>query len=124
MTDTNRETALAFLMLASNGKAREAFEQYASPVLRHHNPYFDASAQMLADAMDENARENPDKSLDVKHVLADGELVAVHSYVRMKPGDLGIAVVHLFRFEKGRIIELWDIGQMVPEESPNTNGMF
>ena len=44
--------------------------------------------------------------------------------VRMKPEDAGIAVVHIFRFERGRIAELWDIGQPVPKESPNANGMF
>lgn len=55
---------------------------------------------------------------------AEGELVAVHSHVRQKPGDLGAAVVHIFRFEKGRIVELWDLGQPVPEKSPNQYGMF
>jgi len=32
--------------------------------------------------------------------------------------------VHLFRFEGDHIVELWDIGQPVPAESVNTNGMF
>ena len=36
----------------------------------------------------------------------------------LKPGDRGIALVHIFRFEAGRIAELWDIGQPVPENSP------
>jgi predicted SnoaL-like aldol condensation-catalyzing enzyme len=50
--------------------------------------------------------------------------VAVHSRVRQTPGDPGGAVVHLFRFEGDRIAELWDIGQPVPAESVNDNGMF
>ena len=53
-----------------------------------------------------------------------GDLAAVHSHVRMKPGDKGIAVVHLLRFEGGRVAEFWDVGQAVPEESPNRSGMF
>ena len=44
---------------------------------------------------------------------------AVHSHARLKPEDLGGAVIHIFRFENGRIVELWDLGQPVPEESPN-----
>jgi predicted SnoaL-like aldol condensation-catalyzing enzyme len=44
--------------------------------------------------------------------------------VRLKPGDLGVALVHIFRFADGRIVELWDVGQPVPEESPNQYGMF
>jgi predicted SnoaL-like aldol condensation-catalyzing enzyme len=74
--------------------------------------------------MEENARQNPGKILEVKRVIAEGELVAVHAYVRHKPVDLGAAVVHIFRFEKGRIVELWDLGQPVPERSPNQYGMF
>ena len=41
-----------------------------------------------------------------------------------KPDDNGAALVHLFRFEGDRIAELWDIGQAVPEQSVNANGMF
>jgi predicted SnoaL-like aldol condensation-catalyzing enzyme len=74
--------------------------------------------------MEENARQNPSKVLEVKRAIAEGELVAVHSHVRQKPGDLGAAVVHIFRFEQGRIVELWDLGQPVPEKSPNQYGMF
>ena len=44
--------------------------------------------------------------------------------MRQKPGDLGAAVVHIFKFEGNLIVELWDMGQAVPEDSPNENGMF
>jgi len=74
--------------------------------------------------MEENARENPDKTLDVKRAIAEGDLVAVHSHVRQRPDDRGAVVVHLFRFEEGRIVELWNLGQEVPEESPNQHGIF
>jgi predicted SnoaL-like aldol condensation-catalyzing enzyme len=69
-------------------------------------------------------RQDPDKRLDVQHALEDGDLVAVHSHLRQKPGDAGVAVVHLFRFEGDRIAELWDIVQPVPSESVNVVGMF
>ena len=75
-------------------------------------------------AMEDNARQNPDKQLEVLHTLEDGDLVAVHSHVRPRPDDRGGVVVHLFRFEGDRIAELWDIGQPVPAESVNRNGMF
>jgi len=50
--------------------------------------------------------------------------VVTHSRVQQKPSDLGAAVVHIFRCENGKIVELWDLGQPVPEESPNQYGMF
>ena len=75
-------------------------------------------------AMEENARDNPGKALDVKRAIAEGDLVAVHSHVRLRADQPGAAVVHIFRFEEGRIVELWDVGQGVPEDSPNQFGMF
>lgn len=120
----NKETALSFLRLCAGGKAREGAKTYVTPGFRHHNPYFPASADALFAGMEENARQFPDKILDVKHALEDGDLVAVHSHVRMKPDDDGIGVVHLFRFEAGRIAEFWDIAQLVPADSLNKNGMF
>ena len=38
--------------------------------------------------------------------------------------DRGGTDVNIFRFENGRIAELWDVGQPMPEESPNQYGMF
>jgi predicted SnoaL-like aldol condensation-catalyzing enzyme len=74
--------------------------------------------------MEENAAQNPNKVLEIQRALQDGDLVAVHSHVRQQPGDRGAAVVHIFRFEGDRIAELWDVGQPVPESSPNELGMF
>jgi len=31
---------------------------------------------------------------------------------------------YLFRFENGRIAELWDVAQEIPADSPNANGPF
>jgi len=124
MADSNKDTAIAFLKLASSGNVREAYSKFVGVGFRHHNPYFEGSAEALAVAMEENARQNPGKALEVKRAITEGELVVVHSHVRQKPGDLGAAVVHIFRFEAGRIVELWDLGQPVPEKSPNQYGMF
>jgi predicted SnoaL-like aldol condensation-catalyzing enzyme len=124
MANQNRDAATSFLKMASSGDVRQAYSNFVGPGFRHHNPYFEGSAETLMAAMEENARENPRKTLDVKLAIADGDLVAVHSHVRQNPDDPGAAVVHLFRFEAGRIVELWDLGQPVPEESPNQYGMF
>ena len=124
MTVNHKEAAVAFLELASSGKVREAYSQFVGSGFRHHNPFFEGSAQSLMAGMEENARQNPGKVLEVKRVIADGELVVVQSHVRQQPGASGAAVVHIFRFEHGRIVELWDVGQPVPEQSPNQYGMF
>ena len=124
MNDSNKNAAVSFLKLAASGETREAYSKFVGAGFRHHNPFFEGSAESLQAGMEANALQNPDKVLEVKRVIAEGELVAVHSHVQQKPGDPGASVVHIFRFENGRIVELWDLGQPVPEESPNQYGMF
>ena len=116
-------TALEFLQLAREG-SRAAAERLLTPGARHHNPYFKAGMPALLDAIEAAARTAPDRLSDTKHVVSDGEFVAVHSHVRQRQGDQGAAVFHLFRFEGDRIAELWDVAQPVPADDPNADGMF
>jgi len=120
----HKDAAVSFLRLAGSGKVREAYERYVGASFRHHNAFFPGDRESLLKAMEENAAKNPSKVLDVKRVLEDEGFVVVHSHVRQHPDDRGAAVVHVFRFENGRIAELWDVGQPVPKDSPNQHGMF
>jgi predicted SnoaL-like aldol condensation-catalyzing enzyme len=120
----NKDAALSFLRLAASGKVREAYARHVAPGFRHHNPFFAGGADALMAAMAENARQNPTKLFEVQRAIAEGDLVAVHSRVRQGPEDPGAAVVHILRFEGGRIAEMWDVGQPVPAQSPNRAGMF
>ena len=119
-----KQNATSFLQLASCGKVREAYDKYAHPDFSHHNAYFKGDRESLLVAMEENAITNPNKFLEVHHVLQDGNFVAVHSRVQLKKDGSDIAVVHNFRFEGDYIVKLWDISQQTPRDSPNENGVF
>ncbi|NLP51875.1 nuclear transport factor 2 family protein [Bacillus sp. RO1] len=123
-SNIHKETSIVFLQLVVSGKIREAFERYIHHDFRHHNPYFRGDAESLMAAMEENAANSPNKTFVVKRAIADGNTVAVHSHIQQNPEDIGAAVIHIFRFEEERIVELWDVGQAIPEESPNEHGMF
>ena len=123
-TNDYKQIATDFLMLAAKGKAREGFSKYVDNNFKHHNIYFKGDGDSLTIAMEDNAKKNPGKIFEIKRALHDGDLVAVHSHVRQKPGDPGAAVVHIFRFENDKIVELWDLGQAVPLETVNENGIF
>ena len=56
-------------------------------------------------------------------MLVDGDRVAVHSRIRLASGN-DLSAVHLFRFADGKIVELWDVVQTVPSDSPNRDGAF
>ena len=115
--------ALDFLRAARAGDFAAA-ERLVAPGARHHNPYFEAGMLALLDAILAAAQANPNTTADVKHVVAEGDCVMVHSHVRHRPEDPGIAVVHIFRFEGDRIAELWDLAQEIPEQPVNELGMF
>jgi len=119
-----RKIALEFLALCAAGQAKSAFARHAAKDLVHHNPHFPAGTAALILAMEQNAASHPAKTLEVQRTVSEGDLVVVHSRVRMGPEHPGIAVVHILRFNEGRIAELWDLAQAVPENMPNEHGMF
>jgi len=59
-----------------------------------------------------------------KRVIAEGDLVAVHSHYIDTPGDRGRAVLDLFRVRGAKIVEHWNAEQDVPETAANDNTMF
>ncbi|HET7730061.1 MAG TPA: nuclear transport factor 2 family protein [Usitatibacter sp.] len=120
----NKQAAVAFMQLASAGRVDEAYATYVAPNFRHHNPWFAAGTEALKKGMADNAREHPQKTFDVKRVIEEGDLVAVHAHVRMKPDHPGYALIHICRFEQGRIAELWEAGMEIPADAVNTDGVF
>jgi predicted SnoaL-like aldol condensation-catalyzing enzyme len=119
---TRKQAAQEFLALVSAGKADEAKRRFLAPGGRHHNAWFPAGWDAILAGMKENHAQFPKKRYTVKRVVAEGQVVAVHGHVAMEIGD--IAVVHILRFEGGRIAEMWDVGQPIPPDSPNQDGAF
>lgn len=119
---SKKQIATAFLESSSTGHIREAFERYIHPDFIHHLVFFKGDRESFLKAMEENAREFPDKSYETMHALEDGDLVAVHGKVTLVPKVYG--VIHVFRFEGDKIIESWEASQEALEDSPNEHGLF
>jgi predicted SnoaL-like aldol condensation-catalyzing enzyme len=118
-----KATAESFLELACSDVER-AYADMVAPGFLHHNVYFAGSADALKKGMADNLREFPLKKLVVKHSVEEGDRVVVMSHVRLTPDQPGYSLMHMFRFSGDRIIELWDIAQEIPADSPNENGPF
>lgn len=123
-TKTLKGIAQHFLLLCARGDSRQAFSLYAGESFKHHNAWFKGDAETIMRAMEEDAKNNPGKIFEMLRALEDGDLVAVHSHFRQNPGGPDYAIMHIFRFEAEKIVELWDFGQAVPEDMVNENGMF
>jgi predicted SnoaL-like aldol condensation-catalyzing enzyme len=122
---SKNEIAISFLKTAGTGQVREAYEKYVASGFIHHNQYFKGDRESLLNAMEEAHKKSPNKSIEVKQSFEDGNFVVTHSLVtRQNPEARPITVVHIFRIEGQKIVELWDVGQEIIKDSPNQNGLF
>ena len=105
-------------------KVREAFETWVDPGYIQHNPMAQTGRDAAVNFLEPFFATHPDIHYTIARVIADGNLVAVHSHGVFNPGDRGLAIVDILRVEGCRVMEHWDVAQPVPEKSANTNGMF
>jgi predicted SnoaL-like aldol condensation-catalyzing enzyme len=118
------QAALSFLTLVTTGNTREAYDAHIHPEFRHHNQYHTGDRAALLKGMEDNDAQFPDKKFEVKRLLEDGDMVVAHSLLEFGGGMRPMTVAHFLRFQDGKIIEMWDIGQEIPKDSPNENGPF
>ncbi|HUK50406.1 MAG TPA: hypothetical protein VLV18_05170, partial [Terriglobales bacterium] len=85
-----KQLAVQFLQLCIAGRVDEAFQTYLDPNGKHHNPFFPAGFAALRNAMIENHTQFPNKLLTVLNVLGDGDVVAVHSRLVPRPGEISV----------------------------------
>lgn len=122
MVMTNKEIAVDFIKTCALIDPKQAFEKYINTNFKHHNQYFKGDASALMNAMIEADQTHPNIAFNIKQVFESNDQVAIFSQVVKK--EMEIAVVHIMRFENGKISELWDLGQMIDKDSPNENGIF
>jgi len=105
-------------------QVRAAFETWVEPGYIQHNPLAATGRDAAIAFLEPFFRTHPDATYSIKRIIADGNLVVVHSQATFTAGDRGLAVVDILRVEHCKIAEHWDVAQPVPEKSANDNGMF
>lgn len=105
-------------------KDLSALDAYWSPAYHQHNPSIANGLAGAREGLGAYFEAFPELAVSRKRVVAEGNLVAVHSHYVNAPGERGQAVVDLFRVQGGKIVEHWDVLQDVPATSANDNTMF
>ncbi len=124
-SDANKKLVTdAVTMLFIQHRVDQAVDTYFDPNYIQHNPMVPTGAAPMRGFFRQFYADHPDATVEISHVLADGDLVAVHYRFKVSAQDRGMAVVDIFRVSNGRIQEHWDVVQPVPEKSANSNGMF
>jgi predicted SnoaL-like aldol condensation-catalyzing enzyme len=111
-------------MVFNQKKVKEGFDTYVGDKYIQHNPIAPDGKEPAVEILGKALQALPGWTYEFKHAYVDGNIVVLHSHVRMKADDRGMAVVDIFRFEKGKIVEHWDVVQPIPEKSANNNTMF
>jgi predicted SnoaL-like aldol condensation-catalyzing enzyme len=126
----HKNIVMEYFKLIVAGKFKEGLHFFA-PDCKTHNPFVAGNVNVLTDAMiaanKEGSAKYPEAEFSVRHVLAEGDLVAAHTHLlsnKSKPSEGGLRQIHLFRFERDKIVEYWDVTQQVTPNMPNASGAF
>ena len=101
----------------------EGIEQYiSSDTFIQHNPHLENGVEALKGFLPHLFNNlMPEGTWEVKRIIAENDMVVVHSLAKPTPVALGMAVVDIFRVANGKIVEHWDVTTDVPEKTASGN---
>lgn len=122
--ETNRKLVVAFYESVFVNKQPETARNFIGDTYIQHNPQVANGREALIEGLSSRIKAQPERSNRILRTAADGDLVWLHLLTKSDKNDRGRVVVDIFRVEKGKIVEHWDVMQAIPESSANGNTMY
>jgi predicted SnoaL-like aldol condensation-catalyzing enzyme len=116
-----------FYQTAFGGDPEKAIADHVGSRYVQHNPDAQDGPEAFIGFVSWLRGEYPNLKLEIKRVLAEGDMVVTHSHLDLEPGNPhnpGRALADFFRLENGKVVEHWDVIQNIPAKAVNENGMF
>jgi predicted SnoaL-like aldol condensation-catalyzing enzyme len=121
ITLTNKETFLRAFAEFAAGRHEVLYSVLREDFVEH-SPGVPSGRDAFVEFIKESAVSRA--HLELKRVIGDDQHVVAHYRMAEEHGEPGIAVVDIWRFDAGLIVEHWDVKQPVPDSRQVPNGMF
>lgn len=105
-------------LVMEDRKPREAVEKYVAETFVDHNSDSGGTRDGLLKLLEGQGKWAVDQlQREVLHRFSADDTVAIHQRIVVRPGEPAMAVVDIFRVDKGRIVEHWDVVQPAGEQA-------
>ena len=101
--EANKKLVVEFYDKALNQKDFEAASKYFGARYVQHNPNVPDGIDAFKGLVTMLKEKFPNSRSEIKRVIAEGDLVMLHVHSVREPGQLGRAIVDIFRVENGKI---------------------
>lgn len=122
--EINKQNVIHFYDAAINQKNYDLAAHYLGSRYTQHNPTAADGPEGFKKFIEFLRDKYPKSHSEITQVFADGDYVILHVHSIREPGTRGRAIIDIFKLEKGKIVEHWDVVQDIPEKSANANTMF
>ncbi|WP_326731676.1 nuclear transport factor 2 family protein [Streptomyces phaeochromogenes] len=101
-----------------------ALDRHAVDPYPTHSPVVDNGIAPGKELFAQTFAQYPDAVVTFEKVITEGDLVTLLYHMQRTPDEPGLAIWDVFRVQKGKVVEFWDIIQPIPATSANDNSMF
>lgn len=123
MTTNNKQIVTTAYQRIFGDLDVSAVDEYVSKNFIQHNPTTPDGPEGVKQLVQMLVSQGvPKQAVEFKHVIADGDIVIVHSRYEMAGKEWRF--IDIYRVENGKLAEHWDAMMQMPDTRANGNPLF